>query len=266
MNFEAQSGADAALENELRRVEVKYVIDRARRTPLLRDLKVFMCPDTHAGTDGSYLVRSLYFDSPFYAAYHEKMAGCAVRHKLRTRVYGDEPAQAPFVRLEVKSRYMQFIHKLSADVSHEEYRELEQALRNRTLPSTRLVNRNRASREFFRLQRQYNMEPKLLIQYRRLAFERTEFSRARVNFDDEIWILRGSDLFGSLRGARRLLPYAHAVLEIKVDGLLPYWLHFLIAKYELQDQAISKFCFAVQNDAKSSAVARVEDELALGGD
>ncbi len=244
---------------QFRRLEVKYLIDRTRRTALASDISALMRRDNHASGDGTYMVRSLYFDSPDYRAYHEKLNGVAIRHKLRVRAYGEDPQQAAFVRLEVKSRYLNFIHKIALDIPREDYCAVEQALRRRVLPPVHLLASNNISKEFFRLQRQYNLEPKIVIQYRRQAFERLEISRTRVNFDDELWATRHLDLLGPLRGARRVLQCGHGIFEIKVDGSMPFWLHALIVKYELQDQALSKFCYAVRSEARSSAIGRVDD-------
>jgi SPX domain protein involved in polyphosphate accumulation len=238
------------------RLEVKYLIDRTTRTALSRDLAAFMRPDIHAGPEGGYLVRSLYFDTIDYQVYQEKMAGAAVRHKLRIRAYGEDPSQTPHVRLEVKSRYLSYIKKITVDVSREDYGEIESALSRRTLPPAHLMNDGRVSKEFFRLQRLYNLEPRVIVQYRRQAFERMELNRVRVNFDDELLASRNLELLGPLRGARRLLNYGHAIFEIKVDNVMPYWLHTLIAKYNLQNEALSKYCYAVQSEAKFSAIGR----------
>ena len=243
-----------------RRMEVKYLVDRSTRTALARDLSAFMHPDAYAGPDGTYLVRSLYLDTPDYMAYHEKMAGTAARHKLRLRAYGEDPSQTPCVRLEVKSRYLNFIHKITVDIPRDEYPLVDFALRRRTLPPARLLTDPSISREFFRLQRQYNMEPKILLQYRRQAWERAEMSRIRVNFDDELVATRNLDLLGPLCGPHRLLQYGHSVFEIKVDEMMPYWMQMLIAKYELQNCAFSKYCYAVRGKGQLSAVARKEDD------
>jgi hypothetical protein len=243
-----------------RRLEVKYFLDRTRRSALARDLRAFMRPDVFAGPDGSYIVRSLYFDTPDYQAYHDKLAGAAERHKLRVRAYGVDPGRAAFVRLEVKSRYLGYIHKTVADVAREDYPAFEQALRRRTLPPAAMLERYPAAREFFRIQRQLNMEPKILIQYRRQAFERLEVNRTRVNFDDELVASRTLDLLGPCQAGGRLMKYGGAIIEIKVDNVLPFWLHTLIGKYELRNEAISKYCYAVRSQARMSAVAREVDE------
>jgi SPX domain protein involved in polyphosphate accumulation len=236
------------------RLEVKYLIDQSTRTALARDLAAFMQPDKHADSGGSYLVRSLYFDTPDYMAYHDKMAGVAVRHKLRARVYGEDPSQMPHVRLEVKSRYLSYIQKITISVSLQDYREIDWALKSGTLPPAHLLSDDSLSREFFRVQRQYNMGPKIIVQYHRQAFERVEISRVRVNLDDELLATRSLNLLTPLQGASRLLQYGHAIFEIKVDSVMPYWLHTLIAKYNLQNQALSKYCYAVRSEGRFSNV------------
>jgi hypothetical protein len=243
----------------LQRQEFKYLVDRTTRTALTRDLLAIMRPDNFAETDGTYLVRSLYFDTPSFRAFHEKSDGAAVRHKLRIRAYGADPSQTSLVRMEVKSRYLKFIHKIVIDIARENYPEVEESIRNRILPPDWLITAPNTSSEFFRVQRQYNQEPKLLIQYRREAYERRELGRVRVNFDDELVASANLELLAPLRGARRLMRYGHSVFEIKVDSVMPTWLHMLIGKYNLQNQAFSKYCYGIRSIARLSTELR-DDE------
>ncbi len=242
-----------------RRRETKYLIDRTTRTALTEDLRAFMRPDQHAGKEGGYLVRSLYYDTDAYLAYHEKLSGSAVRHKLRIRAYGEDPRETPFTRLEVKSRFLSYIHKITVDVPVGNYEALQAALLGRDLPADFILKNDAVSKEFFRLQRQYNMLPKILLQYRREAYERVELNRIRANFDDEILATRNLDLLAPLQASRRLLKYGHCVFEIKIDGPMPFWMHQLIGKYNLQDQAFSKFTNAIRSEARFSSFARVGD-------
>jgi SPX domain protein involved in polyphosphate accumulation len=237
-------------------LEVKYLVDRTTRTALNRDIQALMRADKHAGPDGSYRVRSLYFDTADYMAYGQKISGEAGRHKLRIRAYGDDPGQTPLVRLEVKSRFRGFIYKVVVDVSRQEYQEIEDAFKQRRVPPMNLWSRKGMSTEFIRLKHQYNFEPRILLQYRRQAYERNELNRVRVNFDDELIATRDLEMLGSMRGARSLLRYGHSIFEIKVDSVLPTWLHMLISKYDLNNQAFSKFCYAVQSEVRRSSVAR----------
>jgi hypothetical protein len=233
----------------LQRLEFKYVVDRTTRTALTRDLLGIMRPDNYSDTDGTYLVRSLYFDTPNYHAFKDKAAGLPTRHKLRIRAYGADPSQTSLVRLEVKSRHLNLIHKTVIDVPREKYGEVEECFQRRILPPDWLLSAPNVSREFFRIQRQFGQEPKVLLQYRRQAFERKELGRIRVNFDDELVATRNLQLLNPLTGARRLMRYGHAVFEIKIDGVMPGWLHMLITKYNLQNQSFSKYCHAIRSIA-----------------
>ena len=241
------------------RREIKYLVDRTTRTALTRDLSALMRPDAYSERDGSYRVRSIYFDTPDYLAYHDKMAGLRSRYKLRIRTYGGGPETPSSVRFEVKARLLSNIHKFTADVPWQDYQQIELAMHRRVLPPPGLWAHNPDLKTFFRILRQYNMEPKVLIQYRRQAFERMELGRIRVNFDDELVATRNLDLPGALCGARRLLRSGHAVFEIKIDGFLPSWLHMLIAKFNLRDQSVSKYCHAVRSEGRFTAVERPGD-------
>lgn len=244
------------------RLELKYLIDRTTRTALEQDLAGLMRRDGYAGADGSYYTRSLYFDTPDYRCYAEKLAGEAARYKLRIRAYGQNPLAHPHVRFEIKARYAATINKLTSELPTGDWPQVYQAICRRTMAPVELLAGPKAPREFFRLLRLLNMEPKVLLQYRRTAFERRELNRCRVNFDDQITATRRCDLLGSMDRARRLLQYGHCVFEIKVDGSLPYWLHALIVKYNLQLQAFSKYCHAVRSELLLSPAARESIGLA----
>ncbi|HEY3215484.1 MAG TPA: polyphosphate polymerase domain-containing protein [Candidatus Eisenbacteria bacterium] len=238
------------------RLEIKYLVNRTTRTGLVRDLAAFMTPDIHAGADGSYLVRSVYLESPDYSTYHDKLAGLGVRYKLRARTYGMDLRDVRMVRLEIKSRNLYQVNKSFVDLPLDRYRVVEEAIRRRTLPTGGFLEAFPGAREFFRLLKQRSMEPKILVQYRRYALERKQGGRVRVSIDDDVLATRNLELLGPLRGARRLLDYGNAVVEFKLDGTMPFWLHKLISKYELVDRAISKFCFAVRSEARLSAIGR----------
>lgn len=240
-----------------RRFEPKFVVTRSTRTALARDLAVLMQPDGHAGGEDGYLVRSLYFDTVNYLHYHEKLEGVGVRHKLRARVYGaDDPGAVRFVRLEIKKRYYELVAKTVADIPIEEWPDVERALTRRGSPPPHLLEQGHPAAEFFRLQRQLCMEPKVVVQYRRQAWERREVGRCRANFDGELVASRNLDLLAPLRNPRPLLGADRSVFEVKVDEALPWWMHGLVAKYDLQNQAVSKYVHAVRSEALLTSTHR----------
>jgi hypothetical protein len=243
------------------RVEHKYFIDRTTWTALERDIRAFIQPDRYTQETGGYLIRSIYFDTFDHMEYNRKMMGVAERHKLRMRVYGENPEDTPFIRFEIKSRYITVIHKITVDIPKEKFAEVNEAIRTyRNMPDW-LIHNPDVSKEFFRIQRQYNMKPQILVQYRRRAYEKKEMNRVRVNFDYDLVGSRNLNLFGPLQGGRSLLKYGNCIFELKVDGTMPFWLHKLIAKYDLQNQAISKYCNAVKAQAWSSPHGRPNEFL-----
>ena len=69
-----------------------YLINRKR-------LDAVMKRDPHAGPEGIYHIRSLYFDNANDKALLEKISGISEREKFRIRCYN---ADSEFIRLEKK--------------------------------------------------------------------------------------------------------------------------------------------------------------------
>ena len=98
------------------RYELKYLLRLDQAARVLADLVDYMNPDQHGDSDGQYAITSLYFDSPDFRAYWDKMEGHPFRRKVRVRVYGralggamvtpDTPCYA-----EIKQRHNKTLQK-----------------------------------------------------------------------------------------------------------------------------------------------------------
>ena len=83
------------------RHELKFELPPHEALLLAKRLGMLFPRDEHAGPDGRYTVRSLYFDTPFDDALREKHEGFTSRAKWRMRAYGTEarfmahPARSP---------------------------------------------------------------------------------------------------------------------------------------------------------------------------
>ena len=73
------------------RHELKFGLPPHEALLLAKRLGMLFPRDEHAGPDGRYTVRSLYFDTPFDDALREKHEGFTARAKWRMRAYGTEP-------------------------------------------------------------------------------------------------------------------------------------------------------------------------------
>ncbi len=226
------------------RFEFKYLAPAHVRSALVADLRAFCEKDDHAPRDGFYGVRSVYFDSPDWACFHEKCDGTAVRRKLRLRRYVDGDSESDFVKFEIKHKHGNRVLKEAATVGREMFETLTTFLHPARSRFDLSPMGCEALNRFFQLKSLSAQSPVMTIEYRRQAF-RARFDRSvRVTIDDRIAASRQIDPFRTPRPAWRVLDTAWTVVEIKVADLLPLWTRRLIEKYRLIPQTVSKYALS----------------------
>lgn len=227
------------------RYELKYLVAASAATSLARDLELLMDPDGHSGSDGTYVVRSLYLDSPGWEAFYAKQNGAAERMKLRVRAYGEEETPISSVKFEIKLRRGERIRKDVGTVSGQEYRQLRPALQSwaTAFDSQRLDAWG--LQPFFAAKRRGTMAPVVLVEFRRRAFVSRAHGHTRITIDNHLAGRRARDLLEPMHGAIPLLDRSWRIVEVKVERELPAWLRFLIDKYELVRSSFSKYGQAV---------------------
>ena len=72
------------------RHEWKYAVSRMEYLAIRQRIRTLMQTDPHTGPDGTYRIRSVYFDDPDDHALWEKLDGVRVREKFRIRWYNDD--------------------------------------------------------------------------------------------------------------------------------------------------------------------------------
>lgn len=144
------------------RHEIKYVIDRVQMTLLDRRLSAVMQSDRHAREDGTYDIRSLYFDNAQDKALKEKALGLPRREKFRLRYYNLDPS---YIRLEKKSKINRLTDKQSCIITKE---ECERILTgdDAFLGSSE----SELMRELYAKMRLYGLQPKSVVDYTRKTF------------------------------------------------------------------------------------------------
>jgi len=105
------------------RHELKYVITTAQMPLLKSRIKGLMKPDPHAGADGIYNIRSLYFDDYHNRFYYENENGTDPRMKFRIRIYNHS---ADRITLECKRKERGKTRKTSCPLTQEQTRMLMQ--------------------------------------------------------------------------------------------------------------------------------------------
>ena len=102
------------------RHEWKHELNRLDLLTIRQRLRAVMEPDPHA-SDGSYFIRSLYFDNLRDKALREKLDGVNMREKFRIRYYNGDPS---VIHLEKKSKRGSLGTKYSAPLAAEEVRRI----------------------------------------------------------------------------------------------------------------------------------------------
>ncbi|MDS0525436.1 polyphosphate polymerase domain-containing protein [Clostridium sp. SHJSY1] len=158
------------------RQEKKYLMSLSETRILYGLLSKVLHEDEH-NKSGGYLVRSLYFDTPFDHDYYEKEDGLDNRKKIRIRVYS---SKAKTAKLEMKEKFGNDQRKRSLTISQ------EQALDMINGNFEFLISMEESfAMELYLLMSQKLYRPKCVVEYDRTAFIVPE-NNTRVTFDMNI--------------------------------------------------------------------------------
>ena len=194
------------------RNELKHSISYSDVVTLRHRLRAVMKPDEHAGPDGSYLVRSLYFDTPEDTALREKIDGVNIREKFRIRYYNGDTS---FIHLEKKSKRNGYGNKQYAPLTHDE----AQAIVDGNLDWMPASGRPLII-ELYSKMKVLRLRPKTIVDYTREAFV-FGAGNVRVTLDYDIRTgLSGTDF---LNPNAVTIPAGDSsyLLEVKWDEFLP---------------------------------------------
>jgi len=226
------------------RHELKFYITAAQYEVLSRTLRALLDKDKHADEHGNYHIRSLYFDTIFDDALHEKIAGTQNRNKYRIRIYNCSDS---FIRMECKSKYGNYIAKRQANIS----RDLCEQLMTGD-PSGLENTSSGLLREVFREMRLPLLRPGVIVDYIREAYLHP-VEDVRITFDKQLRTgLFSHDLFNPNLPTISPLSADQVILEVKFNNYLPAYLKDVLslAAGWSQRSAISKYTLCRQFEGK----------------
>ncbi|MDD4797790.1 MAG: polyphosphate polymerase domain-containing protein [Eubacteriales bacterium] len=220
------------------RHEVKYYLDERQAFVLAQFLARVMRADSHAGADGQYWIRSLYFDTPGNRDYYDKVNGCCQRKKIRLRIYDTAAATAT---LEMKSKRGEFVHK--------------QGLPLRKADARRLIDgdytflpgmQSAAADPFFVCFRREHRRPVVLVDYKRQAFE-LPFENIRVTIDRDVRAsTHAQGLFEQRVPGVTVLDGRRCILEVKYRRAIPDFIRGILSDIGPPKESISKYVMCRQ--------------------
>jgi SPX domain protein involved in polyphosphate accumulation len=227
------------------RFELKYLVSAAAAEKFRQAIQANLAPDDHAESNGGCFLSSLYYDSPDYRFYWEKVDGIRYRRKLLIRHYEEcRPLDADTpVFVEIKQRVNRVTQKRRAVLP---YRDALRLCSERQIPE-HLPEDRALIEEVASLAWQYNLRPASVVRYCRRALVGTDYDIGlRVTFDTEL-TYRTTELdLQYPHDGLPLFPPGIIVIEIKVNDRLPYWLTEQVAIHNLNLVRVSKYCRSIE--------------------
>ena len=215
------------------RHELKFKISNASAEVLKQKLSLILDKDKNAYyKDGSYLIRSLYFDDRDSTSYYEKMDGVLYRKKYRIRIYNNDES---FIRLEKKMKHDNYTAKEQMLISKSIYSKiLDGKINDINNPEGLLL-------EFINEIRTKGLVPSVIVGYHRVAFT-YPISEVRITFDSKIESgLYNYDLFDNKMPTYVVDEPGKQVLEVKFNEVLPLHIANILNDIPSCREAVSKF-------------------------
>ena len=213
------------------RHEYKHQINLADIYGLRTRLSAVVKHDSNCNADGTYFVKSLYFDNYMDKALREKIDGVNRREKFRIRYYGTDTS---FIRLEKKSKINGLCNKVTCRITAEECQKIIDGDIEFMKDSEFELMRELYSKMKYQL-----LRPKCIVAYTRECFVYPP-GNVRVTLD--------MNICGSNNVKEFLNPdlpflqtYHEAILEVKWDEFLPQIIRDCVQVKSRRSAAFSKY-------------------------
>ena len=214
------------------RHEYKIYLNKSDYYAIKPRLKAVMKPDAYVLSDGSYKIRSLYFDNYEDKALKEKADGISRREKFRIRCYN---FNYDFIRVEKKIKLAGLGTKLSARITKDEVARLIQGDYEFLKHSG-----NAVLTELYAKMKHQLLRPKTVVDYTREPFVYTA-GNVRVTLDYDIRTGLGS--IDMLNPDLPTVPTEEGlvILEVKYDNYLPSVIRDIVNVGGREASAFSKY-------------------------
>ena len=215
------------------RHELKYICTAAELAMIQGRIHHLIPLDSHAGENGMYQIRSLYFDDYYDRCYYENENGTDPREKFRMRIYNGKTDK---ISLELKKKERGKTLKLSCPLTEEQCRML---MRGEVLPD---CDEYPPVLQKLLLQMKTAMlRPKIIVEYDRVPYV-YKLGNVRITLDKNISSSSAIDTFLNPTIPKRpIMPAGQHVLEVKFDEFLPDYIYHTLQLRNLRQTAFSKF-------------------------
>lgn len=215
------------------RHELKHHINYLDYVAIRNRLHVVAKQDANVGEEGTYQIRSLYFDNYQDKALREKIDGVNKREKFRIRYYNNDFS---YIKLEKKSKIYGLCNKLSAAVTKEECERIIQG----DIEWMRECKQGLLLELYAKMKYQ-QLRPKTIVEYTREPFV-YQTGNVRITFDSKVRTGISSKDFFDLEAPTVAANEENiTILEVKYDHFLPEIIENCIQMRDRRTTAFSKY-------------------------
>lgn len=224
------------------RHELKFLISTGEQKMISAGLKYILSPDAHT-RNGSYMIRSLYFDDRWESAYEEKLSGVESRKKYRIRIYdcSDE-----IIRLECKRKEGSYISKESAVLTRE---ETERILGGDCYFLSK--RKERLCQDFYFECVGNGMHPAVIVDYDREPYV-YPYGDVRITFDSHVRAGLGMELFDPKLAVTEVMDGGGLIMEVKYTEYLPEIIRDILPAADSARVAYSKYTMCLEKKKELS--------------
>ena len=213
------------------RYEKKYIINNLQMEILKNNLSATLYKDSNIkNNDGSYFIRSMYFDDYKDTSYNQVIDGISKREKYRIRYYDLDPS---YITLEKKSKVNNLGKKDKDKLTKEEVENFIKGIEN--VGDKPVVN------ELERVIKTRFYKPVIIIDYQRRAFT-YPINDVRITLDYNISCsYQIEKFFDNDINSIPLMEKNTAILEVKYNDFLPDVIKQIINIKNLEVTSFSKY-------------------------
>lgn len=215
------------------RHELKYQISNAELAMLRNRINHLIPADRHAGEDGIYNIRSLYFDDIYNSCFYENENGTDPREKFRIRIYNHSTEK---ITLECKRKERGKTLKTSCPLTEEQTRML---MEGKPIPD--IANQPEVLRKLTLQMLTRQMRPMVIVEYDRIPYVYKN-GNVRITLDTNVASSKEIHRFlDETIPKRPVMPAGQQLLEVKYDEYLPDFIYRNLQLHSLQQTAFSKY-------------------------
>lgn len=215
------------------RHELKYICTDQQICLIKHRLLSLLQYDLHAGSNGEYIISSLYFDDCYNTCYHENANGEDPRCKFRIRIYNHSEEH---ISLEKKIKINGMTRKEICLIDGDIFEKMIAGDDCRAY-----LGRNNLLDQWILDRKVRMLRPRCIIEYKRIPLI-YKLGNVRITFDSQICANNDiSTFFKHDTSGINVLPMGIQVLEVKYDSFLPDIIYDLCNIGHLYQCTFSKF-------------------------